>query len=298
MASRPTWKGTLKISLVAVPVRIFPATSTENTIRFNQLHNTCETRVTQKKWCNACQVEVDKTEILKGYEHQKSHYVVLKDDELAAARPESTRVINLERFAHGEVIDPIYVDRPYYVAPDDPRVKPTFNVIQTALKGRTGIGKITLSGREHRVAVQSRGNGILMLLLRQESEVRNIDQITELEGGNEAPNPAEVQLAQQVIGTLEGEMDFGGFEDAYQVRVRQIINAKIAGEEITEATPAPQADVVDLMAALKKSLAQNQAEKTQDNRPWPRPKPADPPPDAERSNVERTTNGKTHRDRR
>ncbi len=106
MPARPTWKGFLKISLVTVPVRVFPATNSTSSVRFNQLHATCQTRIQQKKWCAVCECQVDKTEIVKGYEFEKGRYVVLDDEDIAKARPESTRVINLTRFADVETIDP------------------------------------------------------------------------------------------------------------------------------------------------------------------------------------------------
>ncbi len=110
MAARPTWKGHIKISLVTVPVRVFPATSTDAALRFNQLHAECQTRLQQKRWCPSCDREIDKTEIVKGYEFERGRYVVLDEEDLAKARPESTRIINLERFADMDSIDPMYVE--------------------------------------------------------------------------------------------------------------------------------------------------------------------------------------------
>ena len=118
MAARPTWKGFLKISLVNIPVRVFPATDAAATIGFNQLHAECQTRIQQKRWCPSCEREVPMSEIAKGYEFEKGRYVVMSDEDMAKVRPESTRVIDLVQFTDAAAIDPIYVERPYYLAPD------------------------------------------------------------------------------------------------------------------------------------------------------------------------------------
>src|SRR5919206_5357471 len=116
MAARATWKGFLKISLVNIPIKVFPATESSGTISFNQLHGECQTRIQQKRWCPSCNREVPYSEIVKGYEFEKGRYVVLTDEDIAKVRPESTRIINLVQFADAERIDPIYLERPYYLA--------------------------------------------------------------------------------------------------------------------------------------------------------------------------------------
>ena len=254
MAARPTWKGYMKISLVTVPVRVFPATDTAATIRFNQLHRTCQTRVQQKRWCSTCDCEVDKTEVVKGYEFERGRYVVLDDEDLAKARPESTRIINLVRFADMDSIDPIYVDKPYYLAPDGDVASGAFAVIREALRGKAGIGKLALYGREYPVAIQPRENGLVMYTLRRANEVRRMGTIDELDQLPGEVNDDEVALARQVIGNFEGDIDLGGFEDEYHAELRSVIDAKIAGEEFVVHEAEAPAKVVDLMAALRKSL--------------------------------------------
>lgn len=254
MAARPTWKGHIKISLVTVPVRVFPATSTDAVLRFNQLHGECQTRLQQKRWCPSCDREIDKTEIVKGYEFERGRYVVLDEDDLAKARPESTRIINLERFADMDSIDPMYVEKSYYLAPDGDVASSAFAVIREALRGKAGIGKLALSGREYSVAIQPRENGLVMFTLRRANEVRRMSAIEELDRVPDEPNDAEVSLARQVIGNFEGEIDFGEFEDQYQAQLRSVIDAKIAGEEFVVQEEEAPTKVVDLMAALRKSL--------------------------------------------
>ena len=256
MAARPTWKGYLKVSLVTVPVRVFPATNSTGQVRFNQLHAECQTRIQQKKWCPSCDREVDKTEIVKGFEFEKSRYVVMEDDDISKARPESTRVINLLRFADVDTIDPVYVERPFYLAPDGKVAADAFAVLRDALEGKVGIGKLALLGREYLVAVQPREQGLMMFTLRQASELRRMSAIEELDDLPETVNPDEVKLAKQVIGNFAGELDLSEFTDDYQAELRRVIDAKIAGEEVVVQDVEAPAKVVNLMDALRKSLEQ------------------------------------------
>lgn len=261
MAARSTWKGYLKVSLVTVPVRVFPATNTAGVVRFNQLHAECQTRIRQKKWCESCDREVDKSEIVKGYEFEKGRYVVVDEDDIAKAKPESTRIINLLRFADVETIDPLYIERPYYLAPDGKVAGGAFAVLREALQGKAGIGKLALLGREYLVAVQPRDRGLVMFTLRAAAEVRRMSAIDELEDLPEQVDDAEVQLARQVVGTFAGELDLSEFTDEYQAELRRIIDAKVAGEEVVETEGQAPAKVVDLMEALRKSLDQVSASK-------------------------------------
>lgn len=261
MAARPTWKGFLKISLVTVPIRVFPATDTAATVSFHQLHAVCQTRIQQKKWCPHCNREVDKTEIAKGYEFERGRYVVLEDEDIEKARPESTRIINLVRFADTESIDPIYVERPYYVAPDGPVAAEAFSVVRDAIKGKAGIGKLALYGREYLVAVQPREKGLVMYTLRQASEMRSMSAIDELGEVPSQAKPEEVKLARQVVGSFEGPLDLSEFKDEYQAELRRIIDSKIAGEEVVAPVEERPAKVVNLMEALRKSLDQASATK-------------------------------------
>ena len=254
MPARPTWRGFLKVSLVNVPVRVFPATDSTASIRFNQLHATCQSRIQQKKWCPECECQVDKSEIVKGYELEKGRYVVMDDDDIAKARPESTRIINLMRFADVDTIDPIYVEKPYYLAPDGKVAADAFGVLREALRGKAGIGKMAILGREYVVAVQPRERGLMMFTLRQASEVRSMSAIDELDQVPEETNELEVKLAKQVIGNFEGDIDLSEFKDEYQAELRRIIDAKVTGEDVIETTADQPAKVVDLMEALRKSL--------------------------------------------
>ena len=254
MAARPTWKGYLKISLVNIPVKVFPATDASATISFNQLHVECQTRIQQKRWCPTCMKDVPNTDIVKGFEFEKGRWVVMNDEDVDKVRVDSTRVINLEKFTDDVEIDPIYLDKPYYLAPDGPVAKEAFAVIREGMKGKAGIGKVALYGREYLIKVQPRERGLVMYTLRHASEIRSMDAIDELADMPEVVKPAEVALAQQVIGTFEGSIDFSDYRDDYQEGLREIIDAKIAGREIVAPEVQEPPKVVNLMEALRRSL--------------------------------------------
>jgi DNA end-binding protein Ku len=254
MPARPTWKGYLKISLVNIPVKVFPATDTGATLSFNQLHAECQTRIQQKRWCPKCEREVPNTDIVKGYEFEKGRYVIVDEEDIEKVRVESTRVINLEKFTDDTAIDPIYLERPYYLAPDGPVARDAFAVIREGMKGKAGIGKVAMYGREYLVKVQPREQGLIMYTLRHANEIRSMNAIDELAEMPGTVKPEEVKLARQVIATFEGDVDFETYQDDYQVGLREIIDAKIEGREIvTQEVEAPP-KVVNLMEALRKSL--------------------------------------------
>src|SRR3954470_18253132 len=254
MPARPTWKGYLKISLVNIPIKVFPATDSGATLSFNQLHAECQTRIQQKRWCPKCEREVPNTEIVKGYEFEKGGYGVMEDEDVEKVRVESTRVINLEKFSDDTAIDAIYLERPYYLAPDGPVAKEAFAVIREGMKGKAGIGKVALYGREYLIKVQPRERGLVMYTLRHASEIRSMDAIEELADMPAVVKPEEVKLAEQVIGTFAGDVDFSTYRDEYQDGLREIIDAKVEGREIVAPEVEAPPKVVNLMDALRKSL--------------------------------------------
>ena len=254
MAARPTWKGYLKISLVNIPVKVFPATESSATISFNQLHGECQTRIQQKRWCPHCSREVSNTEIVKGYEFEKGRYVLLHDEDFDKARPESTRVIDLVQFADESAIDPMYVDRTYYLAPDGGMAADAFAVVREGMAGKVGVGKLALYGREYLVAVRPHERGIVMHTLHHAAEIRSMDAVEELSSVPQKVKPEEIKLARQVIGTFEAPLDLTDYRDEYREALQKIIDAKIAGEEVVAPAVEAPPKVVNLMDALKKSL--------------------------------------------
>jgi DNA end-binding protein Ku len=257
MPPRPTWKGYIKVSLVNIPVKVYPATEASATISFNQLHAACQTKIQQKKWCPKCEIELTNADIVKGYQFEKGRWVVIEEEDIAKVKTESTKIINLMQFTDVDAIDPMYVDNAYYLAPEGPMAADAFAVMRDGMQGKAGIGKVAIHGREYLVAVKPHKQGLVMYTLHHAAEIRTIDQIEELREVRGKVNPAEMKLARQVIESIEGELNLADYKDEYQEGLRAIIDAKVAGEEIVEpADVEPPPKVVDLMEALRKSLDQ------------------------------------------
>jgi DNA end-binding protein Ku len=181
--------------------------------------------------------------------------VVVNEEDFAKVTVESTRVINLVQFADDASIDPMYVDRTYYLAPDGKVAAEAFAVMREGMRGKAGIGKVALYGREYLVAVKPQEHGLVMYTLHHAAEMRSIDQVEELDSVPKTVKPEELKLARQVVETFAGELNLADYRDEYKEDLRRIIDAKVAGEEVV-ATPVVEAptNVVDLMAALRKSL--------------------------------------------
>jgi DNA end-binding protein Ku len=254
MPPRPTWKGYLKVSLVTIPIKVFPATESAAAISFNQLHAECQTRIQQKRWCPHCEREVANSELAKGYEFEKGRYVIVSEEDLQKVRVESTRVIDLAQFTDDTAIDPIYVDRAYYLAPDGPMAASAFAVMRDGMAGKAGIGKVALYGREYLVAIRPQKKGLVMYTLHHDAEIRSIDTIEELGSLPSKVKPEEMKLAKQVISTFDSELNLKDYSDEYKEGLRKIIDAKIAGEEIVAPEEQEPPKVVDLMEALRRSL--------------------------------------------
>ena len=173
----------------------------------------------------------------------------------------STRVINLEKFTDDTSIDPIYLERPYYLAPDGQVAAEAFAVMREGMAGKAAIGKVALFGREYLVAIQPRENGLVMYTLRHASEVRAMGAIDELKTVPAKIKPDEIKLAKQVIGNFETGGDLTQYQDDYQNELRRIIDAKIAGEEIVAPADEAPPKVVNLMEALRQSLDRVSANK-------------------------------------
>ena len=254
MPARPLWRGHLRFSLVTIPVRVYPATNPEGTIRFNQLHRKCETRIVYKKWCPHCDREVAGDEIVKGYEFSKGRYVALEDEEIKAVRPESTRIVQLRQVAPIEEIDPVLIDSPYFMGPDGKAAGESFAVMREALQGKAAVGTVAFHGRERLVAIAPRGRGLIMFTLRHEDDVRAIEDLPEIDEVPAKVRNEEITLARQVLNSLAAKLDVGSYRDSYEDALRKMIKAKIRGDEIVAPAEEAPPKVVNLMDALRKSL--------------------------------------------
>jgi DNA end-binding protein Ku len=199
---------------------------------------------------------VDRTDIVKGYEYEKEKYVIIDDADLEKVRLETTRVIELLQFIEAEELDPLYLDNPYYLAPDGPVAEDAFRIIREAMhsKNRVGIGRVVMSGREHIVALRVQDRGFVLTTLRYASEVRASAGFFE-EIRNGEVNKAQLQLAEQLIDGMTSAFDASQFNDRYQDALMEIIKAKIEGSEPVVAQEVEVGKVINLMEALKQSIA-------------------------------------------
>lgn len=269
MAVRPTWKGTLKLSLITVPVRVYHATTPAGDVRFRQLHERCGTPIQLRKWCPHCKEEVSADDLAKGFELTRGSFVLLEPQDIKAVRPQSTHTLEISKVVDASSIDPIYVDEPFYMIPDEERAASAFAVLREGLDGKAAIGTIVLHTREHVVALVPRGQALVMLTLRRADEVRALDDIDAEGPATGRTTAAELKLAKNVLATFEGELELEDYPDEYEAALRKMIKAKAAGKEIVEPEIEKPAKVVNLMDALRKSLAEV---KTPQRRSAARPK--------------------------
>jgi DNA end-binding protein Ku len=266
MASRSTWKGFLKLSLVSCPVQLQPATTRGNRIAFHNLNKATHNRIEMRPHDAESGEEVDRDRLVRGYEVDQGRFVLIEEQDLEAIETEASRTIDLTSFVDRDEIDPIYLDSPYYLAPDGPAADETFRVVHAALEQRkkAGIGRVVIGNRERIVVVETRGEGMLLTTLRTADEIR-ADREYFAEIPATKPDADMVELATDIITRREGKFDPARFEDRRQAGLKKLVEAKIAGEApVTpeSAEKRPSATVVDLMAALKRSLQEAQGGKS------------------------------------
>ena len=253
---RPAWKGLLKLSLIAVPIRVYPATDSRSDVAFHQLHRQCKTRIQLKKWCPHCDREVQTDEIVKGYEKQKGRMVIVEDEEIKAVRPESTRVAEISHVLDDAVIDPLHVERSYYIAPDGTRAGEPYAVIREGLAGKAAVGRLALHGREYLVAIVPHQRALLLHTLRTKGEVRALKAIEELAFARAKPKATEIKLIRQVLASFETDAAIEDFTDNYQAALKKMLAAKDPEGVAAKQAGAKPAKVVDLLDALRRSLDQ------------------------------------------
>ncbi len=251
---RATWNGFLRLSLVSCPIYLTPATSEGSNIRLHQLNPKTGNRVRQQLVDAETGDKIERADVVKGFEYERHQYVVIPDDELQALRIESSQIIDLDRFVKRDEIDPLFLDAAYYVYPDGKIAIETFRVIDEAMaeSGRVGVGRIVLSSRERQVLVEPRGGGMLMRTLRSADEVRAAD-FGDAEGH---ADPDMVAVAKTIIERRAGKFDPEEFHDHYQDALRELVESKASGKPTTKKTAEAPPKVINLMEALKRSLAQ------------------------------------------
>jgi len=256
MAPRANWKGYLKLSLVSCAVALYPATSTSSRVRFNTLNRATGNRVKQQYIDPATGETVDAEDRVKGYEVGKNAYVFIEDEELDAIKIESTHTIDIESFVPVEQVDKRYLEAPYYIAPDDKVAQEAFAVIRDAMKekGKAGIARVVISRRERMVLLEPLGKGIMATMLRYPYEVRGEEPY--FEDIPELNIPKEMRdLAGHIIETKSADFEPAKFEDRYENAMIELVKSKETGRPVAAPEAPRPSNVVNLMDALRKSIA-------------------------------------------
>ena len=253
MAGRAYWKGFLKLSLVSCAVKLYSATSSSSGVSFNMIHKDTKNRV-QQRYHDPELGEIDRADLVKGYQFEKDKYVIVTAEELDAIQIESSKTIDIDGFVNASDIDPIYLDAPYFLAPDGPVAEETYAVILEAMKQakKAAIARIVLNGRERLVAVQAEEGGMLMTTLRAGKEVR--DGADVFEGLNVKIAPDMLAMARQIIDQKAIKFDPKHFEDRYEQALLTLVRSKIAGGEPVIAKAPERGNVINLMDALRRSI--------------------------------------------
>jgi DNA end-binding protein Ku len=255
MAPRAYWKGYLRLSLVSCPIQLFPATSEREKIRFHQINKETGNRIRYMKIDAESGDEVEQHDIIKGYEVSKGEYIELEPDELEAVAIESTRTIDIEQFVPKKEIDELYLGNPYYIVPDGEVGQQAFAVIREAIaeKGMVALGRVVFTSREHIIALEARGKGMMGLTIRYPYEVRK-----EKDYFDDIPTekiPKEMlDLASHIVKTKQGHFKPETYEDRYEEALKDIIKKKASGKKIERVEHKKPSNVVNLMDALRQSV--------------------------------------------
>ena len=261
MAARAIWRGQIRLALVSIPVELFPATKSGAAIQFHQVHEPTGKRIKYEKVVPGVG-PVDRDEIVKGYEISKGHYVLLDPEEIESVKLESRKTLELVQFVDAHDIDPMYFDKPYFVVPADDLAEEAFVVLRDALRAakKVGVGQLAMRGQEYVVALKACGRGMLLETLRYADEV-NKAQSYFREIGDTEPDADLLDMAAMLIERKTGKFDPSEFHNRYVDALRDLIKEKQRkkGEKViqdpdADAPPAKGSNVIDLMAALKRSL--------------------------------------------
>jgi DNA end-binding protein Ku len=255
VAPRAYWKGYLKLSLVSCPISLFPATSEREKISFHQLNKETGNRIRYKKIDADTGDEVQSTDIVKGYELAKGEYIELEPEELEAVALESKRVIDIEEFVPRKEIDELYLRDPYYIVPDGEVAQQAFAVIREAIRkeGMVALGKIVFTSREHIIALEARGKGMMGMTLRYPYEVRKEEDFFDDIEDEKIPKDM-IDLAVHIVETKKGHFKPQQFKDEYEEALKDLLRKKQKGEKIERPKEHAPSNVINLMDALRQSI--------------------------------------------
>jgi DNA end-binding protein Ku len=254
LSARPIWQGHLRLSLVSCPVALFGATSRTNDVSFHLLNPETNNRIRMIP-TDPDTGPVQRSDLVKGYEIEKNHYVVVTNEELDSVKLETTHTIEIERFVDEDDIDRLFWNTPYYLLPNEDSGTDAYIVIREALKktGRIALGRVVMHTRERLVALEPRDKGIIAYTLRMHDEVVDPKKAFDDIPASRA-DARMINIAEKIIEQQEGPFEPGAFKDRYEVALRDLIRRKEKGEKLITAEPVEDSNVIDLMDALKKSL--------------------------------------------
>jgi DNA end-binding protein Ku len=246
------WKGHLTFGLVSFPVKLFTAARGES-ISFNQLHKSDNSRVKQVLYCAAENKPIERSEIVKGYEYEKDHYVVIEDEDIKKVAPPSAKTMEILEFVQSAEVDPLYFESSYYMSPDDAGEKPYALLYDTLKKtGYVGVAKVAMHNREHIVIFRPGPYGLVMHTMFYTHEVRKTE---EFRTDVSLVKDKEGQLARMLVESLAAPFEPEKYHDAYRDNLQALIEAKVQGQEVVAPPPKEPSKIIDIMEALKQSLA-------------------------------------------
>lgn len=256
MAIRPTWQGHLRLSLVTCPVALYSTVSSGSDIRFHLINPDTNNRVKMIATDAETGDPLERSDLVKGYELEKDSYVLLDNEDFDAVKLESTKVIDIEHFVPADEIDALYLDRPYCLVPEGKMGADAFAVIRDAMKKakKVALGRLVMNTRERIVALEPRGSGILATTLRAGEDVRDVESIFS-HAPEGKPDKDMIAIAEKIISQKAAEFDPDKYKDRYEKALKDLIMQKSKGKKLVRAPEPEDTNVVDLMDALKKSLA-------------------------------------------
>ena len=257
-------RSVISFGLVAIPVSMYTATQ-DNDIHFNQLHREDQGRVRYKKTCAHCGKELKSEDIIKGYEYDKDRYVVVSDEEIEKIKTEKEKSIQILHFAQLNQISPVYYDRTYQAVPESGGER-AFELLRSALmkEQKVAIGKTVLGTKDTLMAIIPRENGVLISTMYYQDDIRELQKSYKIP----EPNEQELKMAQVLINSMDTPFDPAQYKDEYQVKLKELIEAKVSGKEVVAAKPEQAGNVINLMDALKASIEkQNEDKEKREDRP-------------------------------
>lgn len=257
---RSIWKGHIRFSLVTIPIRLYNAIESGQTVSFRQLHKKDLSPIGYDKKCKACLESVKNEDIIKGYEYATDQYVIMESEDLQKVKLKSTKIIDIEAFVSKDEVHPALFDTPYFAGPDGEVATKAYNLLKTCLdqSNRLAVGRVVLREKEEVVLIAPSGPGLMMYMLRYPSELRNIDSVPQLDS-HAVIEEAQLKLANVLVETMTKSFKELPLKDRYHDSLMEIIQAKIDGKEVVS-VKEEETPIVDIMTALKESIHQAKAD--------------------------------------